>query len=66
MTKIKISNRNYVEVYQWMTKKFGYHNDGANWMIVTYAKLSPETDETYLEIYQGDPVKITLAIIRWS
>jgi hypothetical protein len=67
MTKIKLhKNTNTVLVYKWMKDMFG--NDEVEdpyeklWSIVLYGY----TDETYLEIYKGEPEKITFAIIRWS
>lgn len=71
MIKLNINkHRNTVEIFQWMTKNFGNDDYNKNWRIITYATNDPDIDQivtdTYLEIFQGDPEKITLAIIRWS
>lgn len=65
MTKIKLKdNTNTILVYSWMKAMFGDDRFGNNWQIVTY--FTPSDDTTFLEIYIGEPEKITFAIIRWS
>jgi len=65
MTKIKLKETtNTVLVYKWMCETFGSNIYDTNWQIVTYASLTGDT--TYLEISDGEPAKITFAIIRWS
>lgn len=74
MIKLNINkHRNTVEIFQWMTKNFGNDDYNKNWRIITYATnisnnpaIASIVTDTYLEIFQGDPEKITLAIIRWS